>query len=174
MNMERGLPQLRMIHHLRSLPAPVALPDGYRVRLAVPEDAPSIARVLTESFEEPWDVDRVQDVLLANAEVPKTFVVDWEGEPVATASYQVMPDRFPHTGWLHYVGADPVHRGKRLGYAVSFAVMQEAVICRRSDIRLTTDDWRVPAIRVYLELGFEPDSWHETHSGRWAEVLKLL
>ena len=40
--------------------------------------------------------------------------------------------------------------------------------------RLWTDDWRLPAIKTYLNLGFEPDIEHESHPERWRAVFEKL
>ena len=41
-------------------------------------------------------------------------------------------------------------------------------------IRLLTDDWRLPAISLYLSLGFEPEMTRPNMPGRWQEVRKKL
>ncbi len=148
--------------------------EGYQLREATSADAEGIARVLERSFEEPWSVDRVREVLLDHPEVPKTFVVEHVGTLVATTSYQIMPREWPTSGWVHYVGADPTHGGKGLGYAVVLAVLHEADRDGKLDSMLTTDDPRLPAIRTYFKLGFEPDMWHESHAERWREVYRAL
>ncbi|MDR3689213.1 MAG: hypothetical protein P4L46_07535, partial [Fimbriimonas sp.] len=53
-------------------------------------------------------------------------------------------------------------------------VVVEAAAAGKRDIRLTTDDFRLAAIQTYLNLGFEPDMWHESHPGRWAAILQEL
>lgn len=151
-----------------------ALPSGYALREATLHDAPAIAGVLTRAFEEPWDVDRVRTVLLDHPEVPITFVIDREGVPVATASYQLMPKDFPHSGWVHYVGANPTESGKGLGRIAVLAVLRRAQEDGRTDAYLTTDDPRLPAIRTYLRLGFAPDMWHESHAERWRAVYQAM
>ncbi|MGV3613738.1 MAG: GNAT family N-acetyltransferase [Fimbriimonas sp.] len=170
-----NLPQLRMHRRdLEGLPEMPILPDGYVLREATAEDADALGVVLTRSFEEPWPAQRVRDVLLDHPEVPTTFLIAHGGVPVATASYQLMPNDFPDSGWVHYVGADPNHGGKGLGYAVVLAVLHAAKGAGKRDSLLTTDDPRLAAIRTYLKLGFEPDLWHESHPERWRAVYQAL
>ena len=39
---------------------------------------------------------------------------------------------------------------------------------------LMTDDWRLPAVKTYLQLGFEPDLYDDDHEGRWAKLRDTL
>ena len=143
------------------------------VRLARPEDAPALARVLTLAFGEEWSETRVRRELLDHPEVPATFVATVDGEVAATASCQ-LSEEFPQAGWVHWVGADPAHGGKGLGRAVTLAVLHAAREDGKQEAGLTTDDPRLAAIRTYLGLGFEPDPWHESHPARWVAVFERL
>ena len=39
---------------------------------------------------------------------------------------------------------------------------------------LTTDDWRIPAIKSYLRIGFTPDISTEDFKARWDEIFKII
>jgi len=77
-------------------------------------------------------------------------------------------------GYVHMLGVVPEHQGKGLGYALVLCTLhffkdrgfQEAV--------LDTDDFRLPAIKTYLNLGFEPVYVDEGHLSRWKTVLAKL
>jgi len=170
--MER--PQLRMIHKLERLAPAKALPSGYLCREADESDVENLGALISAAFNDRWSNDRVNEVLLQNKDVPKTWVIEWEGQLVATASYQLIPNVFPESGWVHYVAADSAHSGRGLGFIVSWTVVETALREGMKDVRLTTDDWRLPAINTYLKLGFEPDMWHETHPDRWEAVLQTI
>ncbi len=167
----KEMPQLRMRMELGDLPKTVTIPEGYALRRAAPEDASGIARVLTTAFKEPWSAEKVREVLLDHPEVPETFVIARQERIVAVANYQVMPVEFPNAGWLHYVAVDPDEGGRGLGYIVCLAVLEESARRSNREVYLTTDDFRVPAIRTYLKLGFKPDCWHPSHPERWKRVL---
>ena len=85
-----------------------------------------------------------------------------------------LPDAYPDSGYLHWVGASPDYAGKRLGYAVTLAVLEEFVRLGCKDAVLETDDARLPAIRTYLNLGFLPTHRHETHAERWSAIEQNL
>jgi mycothiol synthase len=164
-----NLPQLQMRRwNLDSLP------DGDpRVRRARPSDVPALAQVLTLAFDEEWSEERVLDELLEDPDVPVTFVAVHVGQIVATASLQHKAG-FPDAGWVHWVAVAPECRGLKLGRAVTLAVLHAARNKGKTQSGLTTDDFRLPAIRTYLGLGFEPDPCHPSHPERWAEIVKKL
>lgn len=144
-----------------------------RVRSAAAGDAESIARVLTAAFDVEWSEAKVREELIDHPNVPQVFVAALDGVVVATASYQLQRE-LPQAGWVHWVGADPAVAGRRLGRAVTLAALWAAKQDGKRDAGLTTDDARLPAIRTYLGLGFDPDPWDESHPGRWEEILARL
>lgn len=160
--------------NLNDLP-PLDLPDGYTLRAATDTDADAMAEMLAGAFPEmTWTVGNVRDWLLNDDSVKTTFVIDREGVPVATASARIVPDAYPGSGYVHWVGTAPGHRGKRLGLLVSLATLYEFVRLGCADAVLETDDFRVPAIKVYLTLGFRPEYHHATHAPRWAALAPAL
>ena len=42
------------------------------------------------------------------------------------------------------------------------------------DAMLATEDFRIPAIRLYMSLGFTPMIVHWTHRLRWKKIMKEL
>jgi len=168
------LPQLRMRHELKSFAPLRSLPHGCFLRSADEEDAEDIGIVLESAFLDPWPSSRVLEELLENEGVPETYVVEWNGEIVGTASYQEQPNPDPSAGWLHYVGVHPNARGAALGEILSQRVLIKAVSRGRTSVFLTTDDPRLSAIRTYLRIGFEPDFCHPSHEDRWHAVVEAL
>jgi mycothiol synthase len=72
------------------------------------------------------------------------------------------------------VAVDPMHRSHGLGKALTVAVLRRF---RERGFRravLQTDDFRLPAIRLYLGFGFRPSMTHESHPGRWREIYRQL
>src|SRR5438876_558421 len=105
--------------HLRDLP-PVTLPAGCRLRQANSDDAAGLSAVLTAAFREEWDMDRVRRTLLDDESVAAVYVIEQEdARLVATASSRLVPQQYPGSGYLHWVGADPSVSGQGLGYQVT-------------------------------------------------------
>ena len=165
--------------NLLDLPPLPALPDGYALREAQPEDTSALAAVLDRAFAgdtwdpaRSWDEARVAATLNEQQGVKQTLVVDFRGRPIATASARLQPDRFPGSGYLHWVAVDPNHRGQRLGFFLSLAVLHTFKTLRCTDALLETQDHRLAAIKTYMTLGFLPQYPDESHRERWEAVLK--
>jgi mycothiol synthase len=157
--------------NLDGLPGIPELRDGYTLRKFGETDLKPLASLLSKAFDnDEWTAARVREVLTDHPDVPATFVIDYLGWPVATASALLDPNGPKETGTLHWVAADPAHGGKRLGYVVSLAVLHEIAKYGCTNADLLTDDHRLPAIKTYLNLGFAPENRDETHASRWEEV----
>lgn len=160
---------------LLSLPPLPALPDDYALRRMRPEDTAAVAAVLDRAFaDEAWDAVRVADTLNEQQGVKQTLVIDFRGRPIATASARLRSDRFPGSGYLHWVAVDPDHQGKRLGFFVSLAVLHTFITLGCADAVLETQDHRLAAIKTYLALGFLPEHRGETHRMRWEAIQAIL
>ncbi len=152
-----------------------ALPVGYTLREYQNSDAEPLAAMMQRAFPEmKWTTQQVSDWLVTPAEVEKTYVIEQDGAVVATASCLFNFEKFPGTGYVHWVGADPAHAGKKLGLLVTEAVLRAFAQRGCACAVLETDDFRLPAISVYLRMGFIPDKWHESHSERWEKVFSAL
>ncbi|HZO90601.1 MAG TPA: GNAT family N-acetyltransferase [Chthonomonadaceae bacterium] len=161
--------------NLDDLPPIPPLPPGYTLREYQPGDLEGLAALMRKAFEDPqWTPEKVRQALINAPDVVKTFVIDYQGIPVATASARLLPDQYPGSGYVHWVAADPDHRGQRLGYAVTLAVLHEFVRRGCKDAVLETDDHRLAAIKTYQNLGFVPEHRHESHPERWAEIIARL
>jgi mycothiol synthase len=158
------------------------VPDGYEVRLAVPDDEPAIATTLTAAFEptstqvQVFDIARVRRELTEAPDVDATFVAVWQGQAVATASSRWVPDRFPGAGYVHWVGTDPAHKRRGLAGALLGEVFAHFVKAGRTRAVLETEDHRLPALHSYLRLGFTPvyEVAGEDHRPRWSAIFQHL
>ena len=166
--------QLRMRRaHLGDLPK-VVLPEGDRLRKATFPDAIALADVLGASFPEyGWTAEKVRGELLHNPEVFETFVIDRGKKPVATASCKRTGED-PHLGYLHWCGVQPEAQGARLGRMVCIAVLKAFAAEGMTAAILDTDDFRMPAIKTYLNLDFEPEIRDEEDRERWSKILSAL
>ena len=153
-------------------PAPRAVfPEGYAVRPMLPGEENLWARACIGSFSRSEDPEeyfsrmqgiRAEDVLL----------LTFGGDTLAgTATAQTKDGR----SYLHYVAVRPEHRGKGLSYPLCAAVLARHDALGHTDgCFLTTDDERLPAIAVYLKLGFLPVLRSDDALDRWNLVLMQL
>ncbi|MDP9363358.1 MAG: GNAT family N-acetyltransferase, partial [Chloroflexota bacterium] len=70
--------------------------------------------------------------------------------------------------------ADPAHCGRGLGRAVTLATLHRFRELGRRDAVLETDPPRLPAIRLYLALGFRPEPFGPEDDDCWRSVLAAL
>ena len=151
----------------------LALPKGFALREATAADAPGLALLLGMAFPEiDWPESSVHSQLFQDLTVKKTLLIVEEetGRLAATASARLLPGKYPGAGYVHWVGADPAFRGLRLGRLVSLAVLYAFVEMACTSSVLDTDDFRIPAIKTYLALGFAPEISDPSHADRWAAL----
>ena len=160
---------------LNGLPPLPNLPPGYILREYQEGDLEPLAALMRAAFEDKtWTPEKVRLALIEAPDVKKTFVIAYEGKPVATTSVRILPDRFPYSGYVHWVAADPGHQGQKLGYIVILAALHEFARMGCKDAVLETDDNRLAAIKTYQNLGFKPEHRNERHIERWAKVAADL
>lgn len=168
--------QMNWPARLQNQPPQVRLPDGYSLRNYQPSDQSQYAVLMEKAGFGLWDAQRIQQTFLHT--LPEAFFVV-EHRPsktvVATALANHKPSELhPHGGELGWVAADPAHHGKGLGSAVCAAVVGTFLNKGYKDIYLLTDDFRLPAIHVYLKLGFEPLLFAPDMAARWKAIHAQL
>ena len=159
------------------------LPEGYEL---VQYRRGGTEHLSEEKFREEWIGIRLADDNLEQMEkwfhtvyddpdVPEDgfFVILYDGKIVSNAQIQ-LGNHEPGTATLHAVCTDPAHRGKGLGKIITGAVMKNALERGLSTVYLTTDDFRIPAIRAYLKMGFLPVIFSEDICIRWKKIFDGL
>jgi mycothiol synthase len=168
-------PQLFMrLPELSDLPPAPPHELSYALRAAVPADHAQLAELLSEAFGDRWDAKRVAAEFSPGNGVEATYVVVSPTGVVATASARSLPDRYPEAGYVHYVGARVSERGRRLGEVVTRRVLVHFAAAGLDQAVLETDDFRLPAVRTYLRLGFVPEPRAPGDARRWSKVLRNL
>jgi mycothiol synthase len=73
------------------------------------------------------------------------------------------------------VACKPDFRGRGLGHLLNDLALYTLKTRRMQTAWLTTDDWRLPAIRTYLKAGFRPDLDTEPDfSPRWKAIFEII
>ena len=81
------------------------------------------------------------------------------------------------TGYLHMVKMLMSERGKGLGQAMSDFSIEEFRKRGVEDVYLTTDDFRVPAVKTYLKSGYLPIIYTDPESdmtARWEALFEQI
>ena len=68
----------------------------------------------------------------------------------------------------------PEHRGLGLGRVVCTEVVRALIEKGYASVVLYTDDWRLPAIGLYLSMGFDPRMDREDMPERWERIRTKL
>lgn len=113
--------------------------------------------------------------MLKDPNVPKNSIyciADLNDDPVATATAQFKIDQ--DSAYLHMVGVREDMRGRGLGLHVNAAAIDHHRRNGHGQCFLTTHDWRLPALKQYVRLGFLPVLNHESIRPRWGEILSKL
>lgn len=115
-------------------------------------------------------------VVKMNGLVPERdilFATMADDTPVATLAAYVRDDG---VGVIHMVSARESVRGRGIGkalLAIGMKKLREATP-PPPFTQLLTDDWRLPAIKVYLDAGFHPVNVSEDMPDRWRKVCENL
>ncbi|MBE2236843.1 MAG: GNAT family N-acetyltransferase [Caldilineaceae bacterium] len=170
--------QLQMVwpDALLDRPPHVRVAEGYHLRTYRPGDEPRFYEVMALAGWPGWDDARLKPWM---ARIPpgSWFMA------VHTASDQIVAtamglhdhsDQHPFGGELGWVAADPAHTGQGLGMAVSAAVTARLLAAGYRNVHLYTEQWRLPAIKSYLRLGYIPYLYAAEMPARWQTLCTAL
>lgn len=121
-----------------------------------------------------WFVNTIENYPDLNPTQDLFFVVDTYGRRVATSAAVLHKNG---EGYIHMVAAAPVCRGLGIGHAMLSHALANLTARGATHTTLTTDDFRLAAIKTYLDAGFRPVLWHDSDSDmrtRWDEVIAAL
>ena len=169
--------QLRMIRpNLKDLPE-LKLPPGYGMRTYCEGDEAHWAHIISDSFggRERTAQDTKNEITGRDVFLPDGFYfATHQGTPIGTAcAWRQFVDE-KDVGYVHMVGVVAEHTGHKLGKWVSLAVL---IYFRDNGFKcsmLDTDDFRVPAVKTYLNLGFVPVYVEEGQPERWQKIFEKL
>lgn len=169
--------QIRMLRFpkKRYTRADVILPEGYSVVTHTDELVPQWLEICDSLNGGSRDIAKFENAVLKNPDISPErifYITDPEGKYVATAIARWWSEE--KHGGLHMVETRPEYRGLGLGRAictVAVAALDELGTVRD---RLSTDEFRIPAIKIYLSLGFVPWLYEDDMYDRWVGVMKGL
>ena len=162
----------------------VPMPAGYVMRAHRTGDAESWADALRKGGFTDWTEQQVLEYTVDAERREGSCLVEHNGRIVA-ATFASRIGNQPHNppigggnssqvGVLDFVVTHPDHRGKGLGRATCTEVARFLVSRGCKTITLGTDDWRLPAIHIYLSMGFNPVINRDDMPRRWAAVYEKL
>ena len=161
---------------LRSVPR-IPLPSGYSIRPYQPGDERSWAVIQNGSIGPDWEggkwtADKCRKRFIGDPRyVPGgMFFVCFKGAPVGSVMGIRGSPTSRNLGQIHMVGLLEGHRGRSIGAAMTAHALRWLRTQGFTSAGLITQDYRVPAIRMYMQLGLKPlltDTWN---AARWRKV----
>ncbi len=174
--------QLLMVHDdAASTPEPRA-PEGYLLTTYRPGDEAEWGPLVSAGqMGDEWPVEKVRQSLTGTEAFDPAglFFAREASTGTALATACAYPQSSFGRSWpgLHMVAADTRSRGKGLGKLVCQAVLHYWGQRHAPRVTLTTDDWRLAAIAVYLRLGWRAVRVREEgedHAERWQAAWDKL
>ena len=148
------------------------VPDGYEIRqLQAGEEKKYMAMRPMSGFSE-WTDEYMANYLKGPARRVMVMVDKSNGTFVQAASAEEFPEE--GTGQFGWLLSNPEYRGRGFGRIISIATMQALKEEGFRKFIILTDDFRVPALRIYLKLGWHPVFFAEDMEGRWNAIREKL
>ena len=157
-------------------PAPV-VPAGFALRTYIPvqDDENYIALMRNAGFKY-WDGEFLKRTVTNMYPDGLFFLVDTgTGRLAATAvANRTCVPGFPDGCEFGWLAADPAFQGRGLSRVVHDAVIQRFRQADVQNVYLSTDDHRIPAIKLYLGKGWEPVIVDDDARMRWEAIRNML
>jgi len=170
------IPQLAMKRGRLDDVPDVAIPEGYTWRTFREDDEAAWCEIIEGNIGEGWTADKFELAIFTAPQFDPDglFLAFLGDEPAGTScAWRKSPDETAQ-GILHMLAVREAHRNRGLGTFLTFKVLEYLRERGFKSCFLTTDDDRLAAIKVYLNLGFEPVYTHENHPPRWRAVFRRL
>lgn len=170
--------QLQMVWPERLLHAPpvVQLPPAYHIRTYHPGDEPRFYEVMALSGWPGWDDQRLQPWMARILPEGWFMAIHTQSDTIVASAMAVHSHDalHPFGGELGWVASDPAHAGQGLGGSVCAAVTARLLAGSYRNIHLYTEDWRLPALKTYLKLGYVPFLFAPDMPHRWRAICAQL
>jgi mycothiol synthase len=168
--------QLQMVwpEHLLNAPPAVWLPPGYALRTYRRGDEPRFYEVMELAGWPGWNDEKLRPWVSRVLPEGWFMAIDEKSSEIVATAMALHSEVCPSGGELGWLAGDPAHAGKGLGMAVSAAVTARFIHAGYRHIHLYTEDWRLPALKTYLKLGYIPLLHTPEMPERWRAVCVQL
>ena len=161
---------------IAATPAPV-VPAGFQLRSYRPnEDDEGYIRLMHSAGFTSWSVESIQRTRARALPEGLFFLVD---ERTGTLACTAVANRagipgYSDGGEFGWLATAPEFRGRGLSRVIHDAVVRRYRQEGYQNLYLLTDDFRLPALKLYLGKGWEPIVCDDDAQARWAAVRERL
>ncbi|MDP1604392.1 MAG: GNAT family N-acetyltransferase [Legionella sp.] len=151
----------------------VNVPEGYCLRQFDDADTQNYYDLFARASMEKPPLDYWRKHLLPEG----FFVIEHQASKTIVAACFASHHptaRHPQAGNFGWLAVDPAYRGRNLGQAISAAVTARLIEGGYKRIYLETHDFRLPAIAIYLKMGWVPLLYLPEMERRWALICEAL
>ena len=163
-------------HDFENLPR-LQCPEGYHIRTYQKGDETHWAHIMDKTFV---DLGRTSEDTYANVINQPNFdpngfcFVIHKDIPIGTACGWNRCICGKHVGYIDMLAVLPQHTGHKLGKWLTVFLLHYFRAQHATSVLLDTDDFRLPAIKNYLNLGFVPTYVRKNHVQRWQNIFEKL
>ncbi len=169
--------QLRMIYDAACASLPeLLMPAGFRLRCIEDAEVALYSALRVSVGFSAWELQQL--LSFRNKALPGGLLLIEEEESglfAASAAAEATDiAALPELGVIGWVMTHPDFQGRRLGRAVSIAAMHRLYEDGYRTFSLLTDDFRIPALKTYLALGWKPWLYEQDMEERWRNIADSL
>ena len=157
-------PDLAKVPHLE-------LPAGYEIVTHAAGFEKDWEAIIESAFGHHYNFDFL--IKAGDYAPEKVLYLRKDGRLIATTT-AVEHQAFKGEGWFRMVGVHQDAQGMGAGKKIALAALKSLRDRGYKTAVLSTDDHRIPAIRLYLSVGFEPVMIDESHRERWKAVSEQI
>ena len=148
------------------------VPNGFEIRsLRAGDEEQYLAMRPMSGFTE-WDRAKLDEYLNGPAKRVMLLVDKSNGMFAQAASAESHIE--VGTGQFGWLLSNPEYRGRGLGRPISIATMHALKEEGFRRFVIFTDDFRIPALKIYLKLGWHPVYHADDMEGRWDAIGRQL
>jgi mycothiol synthase len=153
---------------------PIKIPPGYHSAALSPGYEMDYVRVMRQSLVAEADMDWFRRTFSNDHEYnPDNLLLIYEDTtPIAAAAAWQMLSGAKRAGLVHMVGVDMKYQGRGLGRVITLLVLHRLKERGFTAVMAATEDFRIPALSLYLSLGFKPLYRHRSDEKRWKRVMQ--
>lgn len=169
-------PQLKMRWPRRRLKERLPTEEKCRIREYQEGDETQFLELMTFGDFDPWDETKLSYNL--NRALPGGWLFGIDESTERAVGTIVCLHNYgndvPFCGEIGWLCCRPECRGKGFGAALTVAATNRFLDAGYSDICLRTEYFRLPAIKVYLEVGYVPIIDSKNSLAMWREACEAL